>query len=98
MHEFIDRFKRDPLMLDGQTHVKGTRITVYQIVAMLAGGDTIEDLLVEYPSLTREDVLMCLDYAAELVSMADDMSNLHDGLLRETQEAKQRKLQGNSNE
>jgi hypothetical protein len=33
---------------------------------MLANGDTIDDLLVEYPSLTREDILACLDYAASV--------------------------------
>jgi uncharacterized protein (DUF433 family) len=33
---------------------------------MLANGDTVEDLLAEYPSLTREDVMACLDYAADL--------------------------------
>jgi uncharacterized protein (DUF433 family) len=33
---------------------------------MLANGDTIQDLLTEYPSLTREDILACLDYAADL--------------------------------
>jgi uncharacterized protein (DUF433 family) len=39
---------------------------VYQVVRMLANGDSIEDLLGEYPFLTREDVLACLDYAAAL--------------------------------
>jgi uncharacterized protein (DUF433 family) len=33
---------------------------------MMANGDTVEDLLAEYPSLTRADILACLDYAAEL--------------------------------
>jgi uncharacterized protein (DUF433 family) len=33
---------------------------------MLANGDMIEDLLREYPSLTRDDILACLDYAASL--------------------------------
>jgi len=33
---------------------------------MLAHGDTIEDLLQEYPSVTREDILACFDYAASL--------------------------------
>lgn len=46
--------------------MKGTRIPVHQVVHMLAGGDTIDDLLREYPSLSREDVLACLDYAADL--------------------------------
>jgi uncharacterized protein (DUF433 family) len=33
---------------------------------MLAGGDTIEELLEEFPSVAREDVLACLEYAASL--------------------------------
>jgi uncharacterized protein (DUF433 family) len=33
---------------------------------MLANGDEIEDLIKEYPSLTREDILACLDYVASL--------------------------------
>jgi uncharacterized protein (DUF433 family) len=33
---------------------------------MLANGDSVEDLLGEYPSLRREDVFACLAYAAEL--------------------------------
>jgi uncharacterized protein (DUF433 family) len=39
---------------------------VYQVVRMLANGDSIDDLLSEYPFLTRSDVLACLDYAAAL--------------------------------
>ena len=54
----------DPKVCHGQACIKGTRIPVYQILGMLANGDTIEDLLEEYPSLTREDILACLDYAA----------------------------------
>jgi uncharacterized protein (DUF433 family) len=50
----------------GQACVKGTRIPVHQILRMLANGDTIEDLLREYPSITREDILACVDYGASL--------------------------------
>jgi uncharacterized protein (DUF433 family) len=57
MHE---RISIDPGICHGQACVRGTRIPVHQIVRMLANGDTIEDLLEEYPSLTREDVLACL--------------------------------------
>jgi len=46
--------------------VKGTRIPVHQIVRMLANGDTVEELLAAYPSLSRADIMACLDYAAEL--------------------------------
>lgn len=63
MHE---RISINPKVCHGQACVKGTRIPVYQIIRMLANGDTIEDLLKEYPSLEREDILACLDYAASL--------------------------------
>jgi len=54
------------MICHGQDCVTGTRIPVHQVVGMLANGDTIEDLLREYPSLTREDIMACLQYAAEL--------------------------------
>ena len=61
-----ERISIDPKICHGQACVKGTRIPVHQIVRMLANGDTIEELLQDYPSLTREDILACLDYAASL--------------------------------
>ena len=61
-----DRVSIDPKVCHGQACVKGTRIPVHQIVHMLANGDTTEDLLREYPSLSKEDILACLDYAASL--------------------------------
>jgi len=61
-----DRISIDPHICHGRACVKGTRIPVYQIVRMLANGDTSEGLLGDYPSLTREDVLACLEYAAAL--------------------------------
>jgi uncharacterized protein (DUF433 family) len=62
----FDRISINPNVCHGQACVKGTRIPVHQIVHMLAHGDTVEDLLAEYPSLRREDIMACLDYAAEL--------------------------------
>ena len=56
----------DPKVCHGQACIKRTRIPVHQILGMLANGDTIEDLLEEYPTLTREDILACLEYAALL--------------------------------
>jgi uncharacterized protein (DUF433 family) len=61
-----NRISIDPNVCHGQACVKGTRIPVHQLVHMLANGDTIEDLLREYPSLSREDILASLEYAAEL--------------------------------
>jgi uncharacterized protein (DUF433 family) len=62
----FDRISIDSNICHGQACVKGTRIPVHQIVRMLANGDTVEDLLDGYPSLSREDVMASLDYAAGL--------------------------------
>ena len=61
-----ERITSDPKICHGQACIKGTRIPIYQILGMLANGDTIEELLEEYPSLTQEDILACLGYAASL--------------------------------
>jgi uncharacterized protein (DUF433 family) len=61
-----ERILIDPNICHGQACIKNTRIPVHQVVHMLANGDTIEDLLKEYPSLNRDDILACLDYAASL--------------------------------
>lgn len=62
-----NRITIDPQVCHGQACIEGTRIPVHQILQMLANGDTIEDLLREYPSVTRQDILACLHYAALLV-------------------------------
>jgi uncharacterized protein (DUF433 family) len=61
-----DRISIDPRVCHGQACVRNTRIPVYQIVRMLANGDTVNDLLQEYPSLKKEDIMACLDYTASL--------------------------------
>jgi uncharacterized protein (DUF433 family) len=60
------RISINPNVCHGQACIKGTRIPVHQIIHMLANGDTIEELLTEYPSLELEDILTCLAYAASL--------------------------------
>lgn len=61
-----ERIVVNPNICHGQACVKGTRIPVHQIIGMLANGDTTDDLLAEYPSLKREDIFACLNYAASL--------------------------------
>ena len=50
----------------GKACVTGKRIAVHQVVHMVANGDAVDDLLIEYPSLSREDIMARLEYAAEL--------------------------------
>ena len=60
------RISIDPPICHGQACIKGTRIPVHQILRMLASGDSIEELLQQYPSLTRDDILACFEYGASL--------------------------------
>ena len=62
----FQRIAIDPEVYHGQACIKGTRIPVHLIVHMLANGDTIDELLEAYPSIVKEDILACLDYAATL--------------------------------
>lgn len=61
-----ERISIDPRVCHGQACIRGTRVAVHQIVRMFAQGDSVETLLRAYPSLKREDILACLDYAASL--------------------------------
>ncbi len=65
-----ERISIHPRVCHGQACIRGTRIPVHQIVRMFAHGDSIETLLGAYPSITREDILACLDYAASLAEEA----------------------------
>jgi len=49
----------------GKPCIRGLRITVYDVLSYLAAGMTIEEILSDFPSLTREDILACLSYAAD---------------------------------
>ncbi|HAO22878.1 MAG TPA: antitoxin [Desulfobacteraceae bacterium] len=63
VNEFISI---NPKICHGQACVRGTRIPVHQVIRMLANGDTVEELLEDYPSLKREYIFACLNYAASL--------------------------------
>ncbi|HEX3069792.1 MAG TPA: DUF433 domain-containing protein [Thermoanaerobaculia bacterium] len=55
----------EPGKRGGQPCIRGMRMTVYDVLSYLAAGMTEEDLLKDFPYLTREDILACLSYAAE---------------------------------
>jgi len=59
------RISIDPAVRFGKPCVKGTRITVAEVLGHLSTGVTEEDLLKSFPQLTHEDVLQCLAFAAE---------------------------------
>jgi uncharacterized protein (DUF433 family) len=64
--DWKQRISIDPNICHGKPCIKGTRIMVWIIVDCLASGDSVEEVLAAYPSLTREDVQAALAYAAEM--------------------------------
>ena len=59
-----ERITVDPNRMRGLPCIRDTRVTVSAVLGQLAAGASIDDLLVEYPYLEREDVLAALEYAA----------------------------------
>jgi len=66
MDDWKERISIDPNVCHGKPCIKGTRIMVWIIVSCIANGDSVEDILQAYPSLTREDIQAALAYAAEM--------------------------------
>ena len=54
----------NPEVRSGKPCIKGTRITVYDILEYLAGGMTEDQILEDFPSLHREDIRAVLEFAA----------------------------------
>jgi uncharacterized protein (DUF433 family) len=50
----------------GKACIRGMRITVYDILSYLASGMEINEILADFPELTRDDILACLAYAADV--------------------------------
>jgi len=64
----MDRIAVNPDICNGKPVIKGTRITAQTVLEFLAAGDSIEDVLDAYPTLTRDDVLACLRFSAEMMN------------------------------
>ncbi|MFA4829686.1 MAG: DUF433 domain-containing protein [Thermodesulfovibrionales bacterium] len=62
----IERISVDKNIMHGKPCIRGTRIPVYLILDLLAGGSTIKDILDDYPDITEEDIRACVEYAAML--------------------------------
>lgn len=56
----------DPQILRGKPRLRGTRVPVGLVLGYLAAGRTTEEIVAEFPDLTREHIAACLDYAREL--------------------------------
>ena len=64
-------FIRDPKICGGQLTVKGTRVTVRTVLASLAEGATVDEILADFPTLTGEALRAVIAFAA--ASAEDDL-------------------------
>jgi uncharacterized protein (DUF433 family) len=55
----------DPAKRSGQPIIRGTRMTVTDVLEYLAGGMTPEEIVAEFPNLTLDDIRACLAFAAD---------------------------------
>lgn len=62
--DYQARIVRDPRTCGGEPVVRGTRVTIRTVLASLAEGDSIESILDDFPTLTKEDVRAVIAFAA----------------------------------
>jgi uncharacterized protein (DUF433 family) len=65
--ELLTRITRNPEIFGGKPIVRGKRLAVEHVLASLATGISVDELLSGYPYLERDDVFACLAYAARAV-------------------------------
>ncbi len=68
--DWKDHIASDPEILRGKPRMKGTRIPASLILGYPAAGQTADEIIVEFPDLTRDQIAACLDYARELAESA----------------------------
>lgn len=66
-----ERFVRDPQICGGQPVIRGTRVLLRTVLASLAEGATIEEILDDFPTLTEADVRAAIAFAA--LSASEDL-------------------------
>jgi uncharacterized protein (DUF433 family) len=66
MNALLQRISIDPNVCFGKPCIRGTRIWVSLLLDLLASGMTIEEVLEEYPYLTKENILAAIAYGAEM--------------------------------
>ncbi len=74
MEQKLKEFKRitiDPKIMVGKPVIKGTRIPVYIILNLLGEGSTFEEIMKDYPDLTKEDVLEAIRFAAQFTEFEE---------------------------
>ena len=68
---YLDRITFDPEQCGGRPCIRGMRIRVKDVLEMLGGGASQEQILEDFPDLEPEDIRVCLQYAARTRTSGD---------------------------
>ena len=71
--EINDFIVADSEICHGKLTFKGTRVMIWQVLEMLHGGMNIDEILSDYPTITKEHILAALQYAADLTKGRDNV-------------------------
>ncbi len=63
-----DRITVDEKICNGKPTIRGKRITVQTVLEFLSAGETVEEILLQYPSLEPDDIAACLAFASALLN------------------------------
>lgn len=67
--EFVsERITIDEKICNGKPTIRGKRIAVQTVLEFLSAGESVEEFLRQYPSLEREDIKACLEFATNLMN------------------------------
>ena len=72
--KLLNRIERNPDIMLGKPVIKGTRLTVELLLEKLAYGYSEEELIAEYPFISREDIQATLLYASRVISLEEEIS------------------------
>ena len=61
-----DRITIDPNICHGKPTIKGTRVLVANVLGALASGESMQEILEDYPNITEEDIKAALAFSSEL--------------------------------
>ncbi len=68
MEKLTDRITIDEKICNGKPIIRGKRIAVQTILEFLSAGESVAGILKQYPTLEREDVTACLQFATALMN------------------------------
>jgi uncharacterized protein (DUF433 family) len=64
----LERIRTNPQIFGGKPIIRDLRISVELVLSLLAQGETLENLLADYPGLEAEDIRACLAYAHAVIA------------------------------